>query len=322
MQGLLAANRGGRSCLLVPEGHAGIARATGAEVLVRPPRAGLRWGREALSGRFDVAISARHSLRAKLLLAGCAAPLTLVSQGRGAELLGLHTFAVDRGRHQRHDLDGALRSLGLPPIHPVPVRLPLPRRLRHEGVTLRRSVVSSAPVVALLPGSCGMAAKRYPPERWAAVARELGRRGLRVVVVPGPGEEELGSLVAWAGGGRLAPEVWPLGLVAAFLAACDAAGGNDSGLTHLAAAVGCPTVAVFGPTDPARTAPVGGATVVRMRGAGHRFAVWPQPAAVAAALFEAAAGEQVRGQSAGPGSAADGLREGGGAARMSLGVGR
>lgn len=47
------------------------------------------------------------------------------------------------------------------------------------------------------------------------------------------------------------------------LAACDAAVGNDSGLTHLAAAVGCPTVALFGPTDPARTTPVGAAVVLR-----------------------------------------------------------
>jgi ADP-heptose:LPS heptosyltransferase len=39
--------------------------------------------------------------------------------------------------------------------------------------------------------------------------------------------------------------------------------GNDSGLTHLAAVVGCPTVALFGPTEPARTAPVGPAVIVR-----------------------------------------------------------
>ena len=54
-----------------------------------------------------------------------------------------------------------------------------------------------------------------------------------------------------------------LGMLAAVLAACGAAVGNDSGLTHLASVVGCPTVALFGPTDPARTAPVGRAVVLR-----------------------------------------------------------
>jgi len=39
--------------------------------------------------------------------------------------------------------------------------------------------------------------------------------------------------------------------------------GNDSGLSHLAAVVGCPTIAIFGPTDPDRTGPVGGGEVLR-----------------------------------------------------------
>jgi ADP-heptose:LPS heptosyltransferase len=50
---------------------------------------------------------------------------------------------------------------------------------------------------------------------------------------------------------------WPLARVAALFSLAQAAVGNDSGPTHLAAAVGCPTVAVFGPTDPAVWGPVG-----------------------------------------------------------------
>jgi len=74
-----------------------------------------------------------------------------------------------------------------------------------------------------------------------------------------------------AAGGRLVPGDLALDEVAALLAACAAAVGNDSGLTHLAAAAACPTVALFGPTDPARTAPVGGATILRSP-AGHPLA--------------------------------------------------
>jgi ADP-heptose:LPS heptosyltransferase len=50
---------------------------------------------------------------------------------------------------------------------------------------------------------------------------------------------------------------WPLGEIAALLSLALATVGNDSGPSHLAAAVGCPTVAVFGPTDPLVWAPLG-----------------------------------------------------------------
>jgi ADP-heptose:LPS heptosyltransferase len=50
---------------------------------------------------------------------------------------------------------------------------------------------------------------------------------------------------------------WPLAELAALLSLVRATVGNDSGPTHLAAVVGCPTVAVFGPTDPMLWAPVG-----------------------------------------------------------------
>jgi ADP-heptose:LPS heptosyltransferase len=50
---------------------------------------------------------------------------------------------------------------------------------------------------------------------------------------------------------------WPLGELAALLARCAGYVGGDSGITHLAAAVGTPVVAVFGPTDPRRWAPRG-----------------------------------------------------------------
>jgi ADP-heptose:LPS heptosyltransferase len=82
-------------------------------------------------------------------------------------------------------------------------------------------------------------------------------------VVVGPGEEALAAHLAGSSGARVAPTAWRLEETAALLAACDAAVGNDSGLTHLAAVVGCPTVALFGPTEPARTAPVGPAVIVQ-----------------------------------------------------------
>jgi len=75
---------------------------------------------------------------------------------------------------------------------------------------------------------------------------------------------------------------WTLPEIAALLGLAGAAVGNDSGPTHLAAAVGCPTVAIFGPTDPAVWAPVG-AHVAAIDGHADG-AAWPGLARVEAAL--------------------------------------
>jgi len=262
------ANRGGATAVLLPASHAPLARLLGVVVVERPQGAGLTWARRRLAGRFDIALTARHSSRAKLLLAGTGARLCLASRGRGAAALGLTTFEVARGEHQRHDLDGALGLLGLPPVPPAPFRLRLPEALVRQGV-LQRALLADLPrMVAFLPATRSCERKRYPIARITRVAARLAEEGITPVAVVGPGEEWMAEPLVDGAGARIAPTAWPLPEIAALLAACDAAVGNDSGLTHLAAVVGCPTVALFGPTDPARTAPVGGARVVRPAGYG------------------------------------------------------
>jgi ADP-heptose:LPS heptosyltransferase len=144
--------------------------------LARPRGAGLWWARRHLAGRFDVAVSARHATRAKLLLAGCAVPLALGSRGRGARLLGLRTFTVDRTRHQRHDLDEALRALGRPAVGEGGAHLALPAAMRDRGLERRRALAGAQRAVVLLPGSRGGRRKRYPAAAYAAAG--AGARGV------------------------------------------------------------------------------------------------------------------------------------------------
>lgn len=263
---LARGNRGGETWALLPPTHAPLVRLLGVGVIERPPGASLGWARRELAGRFDVALTARHSTRAKLLLAGTRAPLRLGSRGRGAAVLGLTTFRVVRSRHQRHDLDRALVCLGLAEVDDTPFRLLIPRGLGAQGERQRRALADGSPTVAILPATRGGNGKQYPLEKFAAVAEDLAAARAAVVVVVGPGEEALALDLAERVGAAVAPTARPLDEVAALLAACDATVGNDSGLTHLAAAVGCPTVVLFGPTDPARTAPVGAAVVVHAPG--------------------------------------------------------
>jgi heptosyltransferase-2/heptosyltransferase-3 len=107
------------------------------------------------------------------------------------------------------------------------------------------------PLIALHPGS-GARIKNWPPERWVAVIGALREvDGARVVLTGGPGEGELVESIA----ARLDPRPETLvgettrGQLAALFARCDLVLGGDSGPLHLAAAVGTPTVRLYGPTD-------------------------------------------------------------------------
>ena len=101
--------------------------------------------------------------------------------------------------------------------------------------------------------------KRWPAERYAALADALAGRGLPCVVLIGPGERELGARVAASARAALpvlGADLDPVEL-AAVLARARCAVTNDSGPMHLAGAVGTPVVAFFGATDPGRTGPSG-----------------------------------------------------------------
>jgi heptosyltransferase-2 len=107
-----------------------------------------------------------------------------------------------------------------------------------------------APLVGLFPGAHAPA-RRWPVERFEALASELSRRGLSIVVLGGDRERGVTSRVAAATpgavdiGGRTG-----LGDLAAVLSLCDLVVTNDTGPMHLAGAVGTPTVSLWGPSDP------------------------------------------------------------------------
>jgi hypothetical protein len=161
------------------------------------------------------------------------------------------------GRHASRHLVETLAPLGpLPPDVPS-VRL----RVADADQAAARAWLAirglgPAEAVVLQPGA-GSPAKAWPG--FAALARRLRAAGLPVVALAGPADGPAVDALLVAGGvpeDALARD-WPLGEIAALLSLALATVGNDSGPSHLAAAVGCPTVAVFGPTDPLVWAPLG-----------------------------------------------------------------
>jgi ADP-heptose:LPS heptosyltransferase len=127
----------------------------------------------------------------------------------------------------------------------------------HESETAHiRERLRGRTYAVIHPGSV-MSTKRWEADRFAAVARSLAGRGLTIVVTSGPGEESSAGEVARG----IAGSVILLGLTIPQLAELIRGAtlylGNDSGPMHLAAAVGTPTIAVWGSSDSRRWRPWG-----------------------------------------------------------------
>ena len=143
----------------------------------------------------------------------------------------------------------------LPPLRPPPSALATAAALWQAF-----SLPNTPRVVALHAGSGG-AAKRWPPASFAALALLARAEGYTPLLLAGPQDDAVvGEVVAQAAAAGLALPVaqgMSLDTLAALLASCALYIGNDSGVTHLAALLGRPTLALFGPSDPAQWAPLG-----------------------------------------------------------------
>jgi heptosyltransferase-2 len=141
----------------------------------------------------------------------------------------------------------------LPPAWPLP-ELKVPRQEVDSWRKRRGLDADKRPVVALAPGAVGPS-KRWPSTAYATLTRRLIAEGLAVWVLGGPDEKALATEIV---GNTQACDLTGHDLHDAILAlACAAAAvSNDSGLLHVAAAVGTPTIGIFGPTSPWHWAPL------------------------------------------------------------------
>lgn len=112
------------------------------------------------------------------------------------------------------------------------------------------------PTVLINPGA-GWGAKRWPVERYGAVAHGLAGRGCRVLVNAGPGEEPLAEAIVEATGGAATVLSASLERLIAVTRRIALLVAGDTGPLHLACALGKPVVGIYGPTDPSRNGPYG-----------------------------------------------------------------
>lgn len=141
-----------------------------------------------------------------------------------------------------------------------PPGFPVAPEARAAAAGLVATLGVTGPYAVMHPGTSGFGAfKRWPADRFAAVARRLAADGTAVLVTAGPGETELAERVAGLAAHANVHRVEPpsLGALAALVAGARAFLGADTGPLHLAGLVETPLVGLFGPKDPAIYGPYG-----------------------------------------------------------------
>jgi heptosyltransferase-2 len=170
----------------------------------------------------------------------------------------------------RHRLDEAAlplmaeRYLQLAEAPGRPVERPIPAvRIEVDEANLlitvsRLGLDRSRPVVALCPGAEYGPAKRWPTRHFASLARALAARGRSVWLIGSPGDRAIGDEIVQLAAGEALNLCGRTDLAAAIdlLSVAEAVVTNDSGLMHVAAALGKPLVALYGSSSPAHTPPL------------------------------------------------------------------
>ena len=150
------------------------------------------------------------------------------------------------------DRMGALalpKDARLPPEWPLP-ELKVPPDELAAWREQRGLAADGRPIVTISPGAVG-AGKAWPAGHYGTLARALANDGASVWVLGGPNETPLAKRIAETARHRVRDLTGTdLRNAILALAAADAAVTNDSGLMHVSAAIGTPTVAIFGPTSP------------------------------------------------------------------------
>ena len=162
-----------------------------------------------------------------------------------------------RGRLKLPRMVDQCAALALPRGAKLPAEWPKPElKVPTDEIAAwrRKHGLATQPAIALAPGAVGPA-KRWTTDGYAALAHRLLTNGFAVWVLGGSGEKAAAQAIV---GDTQARDLTGTDLREAILAlaAATAAVSNDSGLLHVAAAVGTPTIGIFGPTSPWHWAPL------------------------------------------------------------------
>jgi lipopolysaccharide heptosyltransferase II/tetraacyldisaccharide 4'-kinase len=235
----------------------------GVAEIIDYPTGGGKWPRLwELRGRYDLSLALPNSLASAFGLWLAGVPdrvgydadgrrlfLTVAVTGR-QRLAGLHTVYYLLGLLQAF---GEVKNLTPPALYPAAAEVQAAMELLGKP-----GLAAGGPWVGLSPGAAYGPAKRWPPERFAALGALLQEEfGARLVLLGGPEDRSAADQVK---DGLSAPALDLVGRTSlpqalAVLSRLQLLITNDSGLMHAAAALGVAVVAIFGSTDPGATGP-------------------------------------------------------------------
>jgi heptosyltransferase-1 len=223
--------------------------------------------RRLRAGRFDVAVDLQGLWKSGVITALTRAPLRLgLAAGSCRERANVcftnRRVRPDPAAHVVDQYRAVVSGLGVDLAAVGPVVFPIPADPAAERAVAAwledQGVKPTAPLVVLNPGSGGEG-KRWALEAFRRLGEELAvRLEARVVVAWGPGEEPLARAIAHGmrTGASVPPPTTIAEMIALFRRATLVVGG-DTGPVHIAAALGGPTVGLYGPTSVRRNGPYG-----------------------------------------------------------------
>lgn len=221
-----------------------------------------RWtlGRELAQRNYDQAIVLPNSFKSALIPFFANIPLRAGYAGESR--YGLLNLVHKLDREKLPLMAERYAQLAEKPGAELP--RPLPRvRLQVDPVntartTARLDLDRSRPIAAFCPGAEYGPAKRWPARHFAALARELARRGYAVWLIGSEKDAELGEEIRAQSEGACRNLCGQTDIAAAvdLLACAKLVVSNDSGLMHVAAALGRPLIALYGSSSPAHTPPL------------------------------------------------------------------
>jgi heptosyltransferase-1 len=218
--------------------------------------------RELRAAEYNAVLDLQGAIRSAVIarMSGCARRIGEASPREWPAQWLFTERVVTHGAHvieQDMELASAVAgdALSVPGVANIAPLLPVdPEAEAWCGKWLAATFRGAARPIALITPGAGWGAKRWPPERYAAVAAGLADRGLHVVVNAGPGEETIATAIATGGAVALTTTLPQLIALTRRVALCI---GGDTGPLHLASALGRPVVGIYGPTDPSRNGPYG-----------------------------------------------------------------
>lgn len=211
---------------------------------------------------FDAAIILPNSFESALIpwMAGIPIRLGKSSDGRAFMLTGCYNPDPQKpaGHEVGYYLD-LVSHFGITGVARVPHLTVTEQELGNAAVRLAEGGASDGDfIIGINPGAAFGSAKRWYPERFAEVARQLAAAwNAKVVIFGGPGEIDIAAGIAGHLGGQCLNLAGRTSLreLMALIGSCDFFVSNDSGPMHIAAALDVPLVAIFGSTDHATTSP-------------------------------------------------------------------